>query len=47
LGEYIAKIYDEIKGRPSYRVAETVGGDVVGQESSEAGRTWVATGCRT
>ena len=27
LGEYLGRIYDEVKGRPLYLVAEEVGGD--------------------
>ena len=27
LGEYLGRVYDEVKGRPLYLIAEEVGGD--------------------
>jgi dolichol-phosphate mannosyltransferase len=36
LGEYLGRIYDEVKGRPLYLVAEEVGGDADAPPPEEA-----------
>lgn len=37
LGEYLGRVYDEVKGRPLYLVAEEVGGEVGGSAADSAG----------
>ena len=39
LGEYLARVYDEVKGRPLYIVAEDAGFDEPNRESAATGRT--------
>jgi hypothetical protein len=34
LGEYLSRVYDEVKGRPLYIVAEEVGGEGLGDDTA-------------
>jgi dolichol-phosphate mannosyltransferase len=35
LGEYLGRVYDEVKGRPLYVVAEEVGGEGPGEDTAK------------
>jgi hypothetical protein len=39
LGQYIAQIYEEVKARPSYVVADKIGFDDVRQGATRRGQT--------